>query len=144
MSIQWRWTRSAINNPWQDRSRGGDEEGEGKGRERNEMWKSKEEKRREEVSERTGSMDWFIRQAVAFFPLYIATSVALRGTTRPLLHFTDLQPIWGRHKKLAAFNPQLASCAATSGNVCDCSPRMALFIMYQSRFNERCISSVSV
>lgn len=69
MSIQWRWTRRAINIPWQDRSRGeGREDGEGE-TERKENWTSRREKGREEVSERTGSMDWFIRQAVAFFPI---------------------------------------------------------------------------
>lgn len=41
----------------------------GRERQRKENWTSRREKGREEVSERTGSMDWFIRQAVAFFPI---------------------------------------------------------------------------
>lgn len=104
MSIQWRWTRRAINIPWQDRSGGAwREDGEG---ERKENQTSKREKGREEVSERTGSMDWFIRQAVAFFPIIRKHFSGPPQDNEAIAPLCDLQPIWGRYKMLAAFTPQ--------------------------------------
>lgn len=103
MSIQWRWTRRAINIPWQDRSRGKwREDGEG---ERKENWTSKREKGREEVSEKTGSMDWFIRQAVAFFPIIRKHFSGPPQDNEAIAALGDLQPIRGRYKMLAAFIP---------------------------------------
>lgn len=74
------------------------------GKERKANWTSKTE-REGEVSERIGSMDRFIRQAVAFFPII---RKHFRGPSRDneaIAPLGDLQPIQGRYKMLAAFTP---------------------------------------
>lgn len=101
MSIQWRWTRRAINIPWQDRSRGEwREDGEG---ERGKQTDQVRQKGREEVSERIGSMDRFIRQAVAFFHIIREHFSGPSRDNEDIAPLGDLQPIQGRYKMLPAY-----------------------------------------
>ena len=139
MSIQWRWTRRAINIPWQDRSRG---EGRGVGEgERKEKWTSKRERKggRKWVRGWAQWTDSFARLLLSF-SLYVSTSVALHRTTRPLLcsviysqSRTDTR-CWRllHHIATLRLNHSLS--------ICDCSLWVGLFITYRSGLKDKCIS----
>lgn len=153
MSIQWRWTRRAINIPWQDRSRGerredGESERErerGREKERKEKWTSKREKGRgaEWVRGQAQWTDSFARLLLSF-PLYVSTSVALHRTTRPLLRSVIYSQSREDTRCWQLLHRRAPRTHTYNWPICDCSLRMALFIIYQSWFKEKRISYVSV
>lgn len=57
------------------------------------------------MSERIGSMDRFIRQAVAFFHIIREHSSGPSWDNEAIAPLGDLQPIQGTYKMLAAFTP---------------------------------------
>lgn len=139
MSIQWRWTRRAINIPWQDRSRG-EGRGDGEG-ERKEKRTSKRERKggRKWVRGWAQWTDSFARLLLSF-SLYVSTSVALHRTTRPLL----CSVIYSQSRADTRCWRLLHHIATLRHNhslpICDCSLWVGLFITYRSGLKVKCIS----
>lgn len=74
------------------------------------------------------------------FPLYVSTSEALHGTTRPLLRSV----IYSQPRADTRCWQLLHHTATLSDNyywsICDCSLWIVLFIIYQSQFTKKSIS----